>query len=76
MSFAKPQFKNRCSVRTGAAGRFEFPPEVEPFYIVVLDDQGYAMVAEEQVAGSSALRIRPWMEGNRTFRAEQRPAVR
>jgi hypothetical protein len=34
-------------VRTDAAGRFVLPPEVQPFYLVVLHREGHAKVVEE-----------------------------
>ncbi len=61
------------TARTNAAGRFELPPEVEPFYLVVLHEQGFAVINEEQFAGDSAVRIEPWTDGNRSFEAERRP---
>ena len=59
-------------VRTDAAGRFEFPSEVEPFYLVALHDQGYAKITEEQFADSAAIRIQPWTDKNKNFRAQRR----
>jgi glutathione peroxidase-family protein len=66
---------NARIARTDAAGRFELPPEAEPFYLVVLDDQGYAVVNEKQFAGSTAIHIKPWTAENRSFRAERRPST-
>lgn len=66
---------NARMVRTNAAGRFELPPEVEPFYLVVLDDQGYAVINEKQFAESAGIHIKPWTPENRSFRAERRPST-
>lgn len=61
-------------VRTDAGGRFELPPEVEPFYLVVLHDQGYAVIDEEQFAKAPDIRIHPWADGRRKFQVERRPS--
>ena len=67
--------RNARMARTDAAGRFELPPEVEPFYLVVLHDQGYAVISEAQFVGSADIRIKPWTAENRSFRAERRPST-
>jgi beta-lactamase regulating signal transducer with metallopeptidase domain/uncharacterized GH25 family protein len=58
-------------VRTDAAGKFQFPPEVEPFNLVVLHDNGRAVVTEKEFAKSPTVRIEPWTADNSTFRAER-----
>jgi len=63
-------------VHTDAAGKFQFPPEVEPFYLVVLHDKGRVMVTEEEFAKTPAVRVEPWTDENRTFRAERSPVNR
>ena len=68
--------RNNRMLRTDSAGRFEFTPEVEPFYLVVVHDQGYAMITEKVFADSPAVTIQPWTAENRTFRIQRRPAVR
>ena len=67
--------RNAGVTRTDAAGRFEFPPEVEPFYLVVLHDQGYAVINEKQFAAAPAIRLQPWTAENRSFRAERQPVT-
>jgi hypothetical protein len=59
--------------RTDAAGRFEFTPECEPFYIVVLHPRGFAKLTEEEFAKSTTIRIEPWTEENSSFHVERRP---
>jgi WD40 repeat protein/beta-lactamase regulating signal transducer with metallopeptidase domain/uncharacterized GH25 family protein/glutathione peroxidase-family protein len=65
---------NARMARTDAAGRFELPPEIEPFYLVVLHDQGYAVTAEKQFAQTPTIRIEPWTAENQSFRAERSPS--
>ncbi len=65
--------RNARIARTDAAGRFELPPEVEPFYLVVLHEKGYAVIDEKQFAADSTVRIEPWTAGNRSFEAYRRP---
>jgi len=50
-----------------AAGRFEFPPEVEPFNLPVAHAQGYARVTEKQFAALPDISIQPWPTENRPF---------
>ena len=68
--------RNNRMARTDSAGRFEFPPEVELFYLVVLHDQGYAMITEKEFADSPAVTIQPWTTENRTFRVQRRRIIR
>jgi uncharacterized GH25 family protein len=56
---------------TDPVGRFELPPEVEPFYLVVLHDQGCAVIDEKQFADNPTIRTEPWTTGNRSFRIER-----
>jgi len=51
-------------VKTDAAGRFEFPAEVEPFCIVVVHEEGIGMITEKQLADSQQIQIKPWKESN------------
>lgn len=70
---ASVSLRNARVARTDGAGRFELPPEVEPFYLVALHDRGYAVVNEEQFAASSTVRIEPWTDGTLSFQVERRP---
>lgn len=63
-------------VKTDADGRFEFPPEVEPFYLVAIHELGFGIASEEQFAGNPAIRIEPWTALNHSFLLERRPATR
>ncbi len=54
------QRRESITVRTGPDGRFSFPPQTDPYRVVVLHDQGYADLAEEEMAASSQVKLRPW----------------
>jgi hypothetical protein len=54
-------------VKTDARGRFEFPPEVEPFYLIVLHEQGHIVLDEKQFAKTPTVRIAPWQSAKRSF---------
>jgi hypothetical protein len=74
----KPSSESRQRARmtrTDAAGRFELGPEVEPFYLVVLDDQGYATATEAEVAKNPRIQIKPWADNKREFRVERSPHI-
>ena len=47
-------------------------PEVEPFHLIVLHDQGYSVLTETQIASNSTIRIEPWTAENGSFRAERK----
>ena len=68
--------RNAQLTKTDAAGRFQLPPEVEPFYLVVLHDQGFAVVNEKQFAETHDITIKAWGEGQEDFRAERSPVTR
>jgi hypothetical protein len=61
------------TTRTNDAGRFEFPPEVEPFYLIVLAEKGYATLTEAEFASDSPIQIKPWPDGKRELRVERSP---
>ena len=61
------------SRKTDGAGRFEFPPEVEPFCLVAVHKQGIGMITEEQFESSPNISIRPWTEENRRLQIIRRP---
>jgi hypothetical protein len=47
-------------VKTDAAGRFQFPAEVEPFCIVVVHEQGVGMITEAECKTPPTITIKPW----------------
>lgn len=46
--------------KTTAQGRFSFPPETDPFLLVVANDTGYAQVTQKEIAGSGRIQLQPW----------------
>jgi len=50
----------RPSKTTGPDGRFSFPPEDAPWAVFVIDDRGFAMAKEEELASSPEVVIQPW----------------
>ena len=54
-------------VKTDAQGRFEFPPEAEPFYLIALHEQGHIVLDEKQFAKTPTVRIEPWPSAKRTL---------
>lgn len=59
--------RNSRMVKTDAEGRFQFPPEVEPFYLIVLHQQGHIVLDEKQFARTPAFHIAPWHSAKRSF---------
>lgn len=59
--------RNNRMVKTDGQGRFEFPPEVEPFYLIVLHEQGHIVLDEKQFAKTPTMRIAPWPSAKRTI---------
>jgi hypothetical protein len=62
------------TVKTDAVGRFKFSAEVEPFCLVVVHDQGVAMITEKEFISSVPLSIQPWTNKNQTLQIIRRPA--
>lgn len=54
-------------VKSDANGQFRFPPEVEPFYLIVLHEQGHIVLDEQQFAKTPTVRIEPWPSANRSL---------
>ncbi len=46
--------------KTTTQGRFSFPPEKDPFMLVVINDMGYAEVTQKEIASSDQIQIKPW----------------
>ena len=65
--------RNARMSQTDAAGRFELPPEAEAFFVIVLHDQGYAIMTEKELATIPAIRINSWTAKNRRLRFDPRP---
>ena len=61
------------SVQTDADGRFELNPEVEPFCLVVVHEQGVAMITEKECATPPELKLEPWNGQNQQMQIIRRP---
>lgn len=72
---ASQSLRNARMAKTDAAGRFELPPEVEPFYLVVLHERGFAVVNEEQFSKTKEITIKAWDKDQESFRAERSPVT-
>ena len=46
--------------KAGTDGSFRFPPQAEPAFIVVLDNDGFGFAREAELAGSKDLKLVPW----------------
>jgi uncharacterized GH25 family protein len=57
-------FDNRqtfaLSTKTAADGRFEFAPQVDPFLVLAISDDGYAEATQEQLKASSDVKLQAW----------------
>jgi hypothetical protein len=60
--------------RTDEAGRFTFPPEVEPFCLVVVYQDGIALLTEKELAQSADVQNEPWTADNQRLQIIRRPA--
>jgi RNA polymerase sigma factor (sigma-70 family) len=57
---ADPSRGEGWSTRTDDHGRFAFPPQDEPFHVMILHDQGYAQRSEQELARSAEVTLEPW----------------
>jgi beta-lactamase regulating signal transducer with metallopeptidase domain/uncharacterized GH25 family protein len=60
--------------KTDEAGRCTFPPEVEPFCLVVVHQDGIALRTEKEFAQSADIQIQPWSADNQQLQIIRRPA--
>ncbi len=70
-----PSGLDHRAVKTGADGRFAFPPEEPPFTIVALDNRGFAQVRSTDFARGGELVIQPWGRVEGTLRIGIRPGA-
>ncbi len=75
--FWNAKFHNSATprARTGADGRFRFPPQTEPFRVFVEHESGFAEADDKAVAGATPLVIRPWRRVAGTAMIGSRPAT-
>jgi beta-lactamase regulating signal transducer with metallopeptidase domain/uncharacterized GH25 family protein len=66
-------YVNNCTAKTDGEGGFKFAPEVEPFCLVVVHEQGVAMITEKVFKSSVPLSIQEWTNQNQTLQIIRRP---
>jgi protocatechuate 3,4-dioxygenase beta subunit len=72
----KPAFSPPfLSTMTDAGGRFTVQLKDETYTLVVLDERGFAEVAEQQLAASNEITIRPWAQLEGTIEIAGRAAA-
>ncbi len=71
----KVLYAERPPVKTDASGRFQFPPEVEPFCLVVVHEQGIAMITEAECRQSPRIAIEPWTTKREQLQIIRKPAT-
>jgi protocatechuate 3,4-dioxygenase beta subunit len=47
-------------IKTDASGKFSFPPQAEPFGIMIFHDAGSAHLSQEQVKATAPITLQPW----------------
>ncbi|MBN2182382.1 MAG: carboxypeptidase regulatory-like domain-containing protein [Sedimentisphaerales bacterium] len=52
--------RNSQYVETKQDGKFSFPVQTDPYIIVVLHDDGYAQVTDDEFKASSEITLQPW----------------
>jgi len=62
-------------MKTGPDGRYSFPPQFDRYGIVVVHDEGYAVVAEQELGASWDVTVQPWGRVEGTVRIGARPAA-
>jgi thiol-disulfide isomerase/thioredoxin len=68
-----PTGRTHRVVKTGADGRYTFPPEEPPFTIVALHDRGFAQVSSSNLARAGELVLQPWGRIEGSLRVGNRP---
>jgi peroxiredoxin len=54
------QKRESVFVETGDDGEFSFPAQTEPYILVVLHDEGYVQVTDDELAAEPNIVIEPW----------------
>ena len=62
--------------KTRPDGRYAFPPQDEPFGVVVVHEKGFGDRTAEEMARSADVTLKPWGRIEGTFRIRGKPAVR
>jgi RNA polymerase sigma factor (sigma-70 family) len=70
-----PRYLAEFRRKTGADGRYSFPPGDTRFGIVAVHDKGFGDRKAEEMAGSPDVTLRPWGRIEGVFRIRGKPAV-
>lgn len=62
------------TTKTDAEGRFEFPPELEAYCVIVVHEQGLGMVTQKQFMANPKITIEPWDNYRSQLQIIPRPA--
>ncbi len=62
-------------LNTDTDGRFRFEPPVSPYMIVVLSEQGYAKITQDEFVTSQTVTISPWGRIEGTLRIGAKPGI-
>ncbi len=60
--------------KTDSAGQFQFPPEVEPFCVVVIHEKGVGMITGKELDATKPISIEAWNDENKQMQIIRRPA--
>ena len=63
------------TVTTKTDGSFAFPPEIEPFCIVVVHESGLGMTTEKEIAAGEPVQLEAWNE-NQSPSTNHPPTIR
>jgi RNA polymerase sigma factor (sigma-70 family) len=67
-----PVGRDHRVVKTGADGRYAFPPQEPPFTVLALHDRGFAQVRSGELARDGGIVIQPWGRVEGTVRIGSR----
>lgn len=67
-------YEDRPPTTTDSQGRFELPPEVEPYCLVAIHASGIAMLTEQQFKHDQEIQLEPWSDKHKSHQIIRRPA--
>ena len=70
-----PGYLDQRHCKTGPDGRYSFPPQDEPFGILVVHDKGFGDRTREEMAQSPDVTLKPWARIEGTFRIRGTPGI-